>query len=243
MPEQQSPVFLRKRYLLLALIAAVWLWLVFGTGIRDWLSLEYLQSHSAELRAMVRDHYVASIGLTAAVYFLLVASAIPGAIVLTIACGYLFGPWIGSAIAVVFGTLGTCIPFLVARYLLREEFHRKFAHWVERFEGEIGSSPFSYMLAARLNPVMPFLVANTVPGLLNISLSVYAIATFIGILPPSIALAQFGSGMQRIIATEGNVSITDALSQEFIIALFIASLLVLLPRLLRLWRKRQADAS
>ncbi|MEP7084300.1 MAG: VTT domain-containing protein, partial [Betaproteobacteria bacterium] len=128
----------------------------FAFGGQKYLSLETIKSNRDALLTFTHDHQLAMIAIAFIVYTVAVACSFPGAVVLSLTCGFLFGRWVGTVVIVGAATVGATLVFLAARYL--------FADWARSKMGDIGrrindgfrENAFSYMLFLRLVPAFPF---------------------------------------------------------------------------------------
>ncbi len=153
---------------------------------RDWLS-----------DLVTRWGFVAAL-LYIAVYAILVALSVPIGAVLTIAGGYLLGPWLGAFAAVVGATLGATGIFLAARAGFGDLAQRA-GPFVGKLEAGFRANAFNYLLVLRLVPILPFWLVNLVPALVGVRLRSYLLATFLGIIPGTFVYASLGSGLGEIV--------------------------------------------
>ncbi len=208
---------------LILLVFAGGLVLFFALGGDRYLSLEVLREHRDLLLEYTRRHYGLMLGAAVGVYALTVALSIPGAAVLSLAVGFLFGRWLGTVVIVIGATLGATLVFLAARYL--------FADMVQGWLGERGHrlmqgfrrDAFHYLLFLRLVPIFPFWLVNLAPAFTAVRLRTYVVATLIGIVPGSFVFANLGESLGRIERLD------ELLSVEVIIALALLGLLALVP--------------
>jgi uncharacterized membrane protein YdjX (TVP38/TMEM64 family) len=201
-PAEPSPVRPRSRrrsFILLAMVAAVAL-AILATGAHRTLSIDGLIDHRAALLATVEQHPVLAIVGAAILYAVAVALSIPGALVLTVACGFLFGALTGGVVAAFSATSGATAFFLVARGSLGETLRRRAGPRLTRFASGFRDDAFSYLLFLRLIPVAPFWLVNLSAALLGVSTRVFVGATAIGILPATFAFAMIGAGLDSVIA-------------------------------------------
>jgi uncharacterized membrane protein YdjX (TVP38/TMEM64 family) len=178
---------------------------VFATGAHRHVSLETLVRHRMAIDAFISEHNVAAIAAIMAVYILAVALSIPGAIVLTISCGILFGALIGGTISVISGTIGATIIFLVARSACGESLIRRAGPLACKLAAGFRADAFSYLLFLRLVPAFPFFLVNLAPALVGVKLSTFVLATLIGVIPATFAFAFFGSGLDSVIAAQEKI--------------------------------------
>ena len=204
--ETPRPLALRRFVPLGGLLLAGALFLAFGG--RRYLSFAALAENREWLCAMATQG-----GPTAALAFILtyaglVALSFPGAELLTIAGGFLFGRWLGTAYAVIGATAGATIMFLAARAGLAGLAARA-GPWVRRFETGFRKDALSYLLVLRLVPLFPFWLVNLVAGAIGMRLWVYVLGTFIGIIPGAFVYASLGSGLGALVATGQRPGLSD----------------------------------
>ena len=157
---------------------------------RDWLS------------SLVQQWGLVAALLYVAVYAGLVALSVPGAAVLTIAGGFLFGTWLGTLCAVVGATLGATGIFLATRAGLGGLAQRA-GPLVGKLEAGFRADAFNYLLVLRLVFIVPFWLVNLVPALVGVRLSTFILATFLGIIPGTFVYASFGNGLGSVVGEPG----------------------------------------
>jgi uncharacterized membrane protein YdjX (TVP38/TMEM64 family) len=225
-----------RRYLPLAALAGA-LGLFFLLGLHRQLSLEALAEHRERLLALAdRNAALAAAGFVAA-YAAAVAASLPGAAVLTLAGGFLFGTWLGGLLAAIGATLGAVALFLAARSALGRGLRRRAGPWLDRFADGFGRDAFFYLLALRLIPAFPFWLVNLVPALLGVPLRTYVLATLIGIVPGTFVYASAGSGLGGLLASGGTPDLSALLGPDILLPLLGLSALALLPVVYRRFRK------
>ncbi len=164
-------------------------------GVLDYLNLETLRARREELTTFVAANRAAAFAAFIGVYVLATALAIPGALWITIAGGFLFGLVGGSAATTIGATLGATVLFLLARYLLADALRARAGPFLKRIEAGFQESPVSYLLTLRLIPVVPFFIANIAPAFVGARLPTFVLTTAIGILPGVIAYTWIGAGL------------------------------------------------
>lgn len=187
------------RFVPLALILVV---LVTGLllGWHRYLTLEYLAAIRTTLKAFAADHGWLAVLTYVLVYAIAVAVAFPATWLLTLAGGFLYGIWIGGLLAATGATIGATMLFWAAQTAFGEGLRSR----VDGFAGKVAqgfeANAFSYLLALRLAPVLPFAVVNIVPALFKVPLTTYVAATLLGILPGALVYASIGQGLETILA-------------------------------------------
>lgn len=175
---------------------------VFSTGAHRHLSLETLIQHRMAIDAFIDAHSIAAVATFMAIYVLVVALSIPGALILSISGGILFGTLVGGLANVVSGTMGATIIFLVAKSACGENLVRRAGPLACKLADGFRADAFSYLLFLRLVPAFPFFLVNLVPALVGVRFTAFITATAIGVVPASFAFAFFGSGLDSVIAVQ-----------------------------------------
>lgn len=158
-------------------------------------------------------------------YTILTIVGIPGTI-LTLAGGVVFGLWWGTLWSVIGATLGALGAFWTARYLLRDYLKQKFGKnkILTKFNRAIINAPIRLVLTVRFAPISPFNVVNFVFGLTPIHWIPYTIATFVGIIPGTLAYTWLGTSGIEVI--EGGDRLPLILAVSFLTFLSILPICV-----------------
>lgn len=191
------PHGLRRVLPLLVVIAA--LAVVFASGLYRDLSLDAVVRHHAAIEGVVAAHRAAAFVAYVGLYIAVVALSVPGALVLTVAGGLVFGTIPGALGAVVGATIGATIIFLIARGAVGEILLRRAGPTVEKLAAGFRENSFCYLLFLRLVPLFPLWLVNLVPALAGVRLAPYVAATAVGIVPGSFVFAFFGSGLESML--------------------------------------------
>ncbi|WP_191086298.1 TVP38/TMEM64 family protein [Roseococcus microcysteis] len=210
---------LRDRRLWLALAAVALVLALRFTGLGDFLSLETLARHRATLSGFVAGNAVLAGLVYVAVYAAAVALSVPGAVILTLAGGFLFGAFWGTALAVVGATLGATGVFLFAGLLFGEKALDRFGAPARRLAEAIRRNAASYLLVLRLVPLFPFFLVNLVPAFVGVRLPVYVVTTFLGIIPGTAVFSLTGAGLGNILDAGGTLDLRSVLSPEILAGL------------------------
>jgi uncharacterized membrane protein YdjX (TVP38/TMEM64 family) len=216
--------------------------LAYAFGLHRWLSFESLGAHRSALSGFVSGSPVLAALLYVGAYVLVVAFSLPGGAVMTVAGGFLFGPWTGAALAVAGATLGASALFLAARHALAETLARRAGPLLGRVRDELRRDGFWYLLSIRLIPVVPFWLANLAPALAGMPFPAYAAATFLGIIPGTAVFAGIGAGLGQILDTGGRPDLSVIFSPGVLLPLVGLAALPLLGAVGGRWlRKRRGS--
>ena len=221
--------------LVLLILAGVVVW---RSGLAGELSWAALARHQAALRVLVAAHPVAAPAAFVGVYALLVAFSVPEAALVTVTGGLLFGPLLGGALAVLGSTLGAVVLFLVARTALADIVARRARGLIARIRPGLERDGFSYLLALRLLPVVPFWLVNLGAALCGMRLFPYAAATLLGIVPATFVFAWIGAGVGDVLAAGGRPDLHVIFSPAVLGPLAALAALSLAPVAWRHLRRR-----
>lgn len=246
-----------RRYgpvVLIVLIAAF----VFLMGWHRELTLENVVRHRAALTGLVQNHTFAAVAAFVALYVAVVALSLPGASLLTVTGGILFGTFIGAIAAIAGATTGAIVIFLVARSAFGEVLLRSAGPKVARLADGFRENAFNYLLFLRLVPVFPFFLVNLAAAVFRVPLATFVVTTLIGIVPGTFAFALAGRGLDSAIAAQEQsfracevagradcklgFDIQTAITPQLLAALAALGIIALIPVAVSRWRARRRDA-
>lgn len=171
--------------------------------LKDYLSFQALAENREALLAFRDAHYVVTALAFIAVYAVMVAFSLPGALVATLTGGFLFGLFPGVLFNVLGATLGAVAIFLAARMGFGARLGAKLEGsegLVKRIKDGIDENQWSMLFVMRLVPIVPFFVANLVPAFLEVPLHRFVISTFLGIIPGGLVYTWVGAGLGVVFA-------------------------------------------
>lgn len=200
-------------------IAAGTVYYFFG----DQLSFTALAEKEQWLRETALENPVLAIGAAFLLYVAVTGLSLPGAAVMTLVIGWLFGFARGAVLVSFASTLGATLAFLFARFLLRDSIRDKFGDKLSTFEKNLEKDGPYYLFTLRLIPAVPFFVINLVMGLTPIKTRTYWWVSQLGMLPGTLAYVYAGStiDLQRLAAD----GVAGLVSKELLIAFAILGLL------------------
>lgn len=220
---------------LIALITAFW-----ALGLGDHLSWASLARNQAALTGWVSIHPWLAPCLFVAIYIASVTLSLPQAGLLTMVGGLLFGTFPGGGLAVVGATIGAVFLFLIARSAFAGAMASRGGAALGKLRQELSRNGFSYLLAIRLVPVVPFWLVNLAAALCGMPLPQFTVATLIGIVPATFITASIGAGIGGVLNRGETPNFALLLSWPVLGPLLALAVLSLLPVLWRKWRPRDA---
>jgi uncharacterized membrane protein YdjX (TVP38/TMEM64 family) len=201
----------------------------FAFGLNEYLTFDTLRQNRVWLLQQVEESALLAALAYIGLYIAVVAFSLPGGAVMTIAGGFLFGQWLGTVYVIFAATIGATVLFVAARTALGDALRAKAGPFLKKMEAGFQENALSYLLVLRLIPVFPFFIVNLVPAFLGVSLRVFVIATFVGIIPGSFVYATVGAGLGSIFDAGGTFSAANILTPEILTALIGLAILALLP--------------
>jgi uncharacterized membrane protein YdjX (TVP38/TMEM64 family) len=197
---KKSPLrFAPVAVIVLGLVAA------YAAGLHRYLSLDTLRDQGAALDAFVAANLPLALAGFVAVYIGVVALSLPGASIMSLSGGFLFGPWLGGTANVIAATIGATIIFLAAKTAFGDALRAKAGGFIEKLEKGFQDNAFNYLLSLRLFPGAPFFMVNLVPAFLGVKLRDFFFATLFGIIPGCLVYATVGSGLRAAFEAGTNV--------------------------------------
>ena len=236
--KQSGATHFSYRRLVPVLVLVAGLVVFFALGLERYLSFDTLREHRTTLRAWVETSGVRAALLFMAIYTTAVAFSLPGATVLSITGGFLFGTVWGTVCIVVSATLGATVLFLIAKTAFGDALRARAGPWLQNMEAGFRDNALSYLLVLRLVPLFPFFMVNLVPALLGIPLSTYVLGTFVGIIPGALVYATVGAGLGSIFDAGGEFSATGILTPQVLLSLIGLAVLAMLPVVYKKFKTR-----
>lgn len=257
-PPKPAHQFSPMRFAPLALIAlASAVLLLFR--IDKIMSLEHLLRSQDVLMHYVAAHFIAAVIIFIFLYAAAVALSLPGATLLTVAGGFLFGGWLGGGLSVLAASAGAVALFLAARSSLATVFSARADPWLARFRDGFARDAASYMLFLRLTPVFPFWLVNLASALTGVPLTTFVWTTLLGILPGTFVFAFAGAGLESVARAQeaaaaacaaqaatpcpSGFAFSSLVTHDTMLALAGLALLALLPVAVKRWRAIAAPPS
>lgn len=177
--------------------------LFYTLDLQQYLDLAYLKAQQQTFADYYQHNPLLVVGGFVVIYVISAALSFPGAALLTLLAGALFGLVLGTAIVSFASTIGATLAFLLARYLLRDSVASRFSKQVRAIdEGVAKDGPF-YLFTLRLVPLFPFFVVNSLMGLTSIKVRTYFWVSQLGMLAGTLVYVNAGTELAKLDSLSG----------------------------------------
>lgn len=199
---------MNQKYTRIALIGLIGIFVVcfFYFDLGRFFTLEYLKSQQQAFQ----DYYIANPVLTLSifmgVYIAVTALSLPGAAVMTLAAGALFGTLTGLVLVSFASSIGATLAFLVSRFLLKDYVQAKFGDKLKAINDGMAKDGAFYLFTLRLVPIFPFFVINLAMGLTPIKTVIFYLISQLGMLPGTLVFVNAGTQIGRLDSLQGILS-------------------------------------
>ncbi len=187
---------MKRLIILAALIVLIGLFFFFD--LSSYLNLDYLKESQSRFQQLYQQHRMAVIGAYAAMYIIVTALSLPGAAVMTLAGGALFGLLVGTVVVSFASTIGAACAFLVSRFFLRDWVQGRFGDKLRTINEGIEKEGAFYLFSLRLIPVFPFFIINLLMGLTTMPVATFFWVSQLGMLPATAVYVNAGSELAKI---------------------------------------------
>jgi uncharacterized membrane protein YdjX (TVP38/TMEM64 family) len=195
---------IKKIVLLLALIGLVAAFFIFD--LNRYFTLSYLKESKEQFAAFYAANMALTIALYVLVYIAVTALSLPGAAIMTLAGGAMFGFLIGLIAVSFASSIGASLAFLASRYLLRGWVEKKFGERLATINAGIEKEGAFYLFSLRLIPVFPFWIINLLMGLTRMRLATFYWISQLGMLAGTMVYVNAGKELGKIDSLSGILS-------------------------------------
>lgn len=220
----------KKIVIAASVVMLIAVFFVFDLG--RFLTLDSLKANRDALAAFYQKNRLVMAAAFIAVYIIQTALSLPGAAVLSLAAGAIFGAVMGTLYVNIGATVGATLAFLVARYLFHNVIQNKFGPRLETINKELEARGFNYLLFLRLVPVFPFFLINLAAGLTRMPLRTYFLGTLVGIIPGSFVFCNAGASLATI------TSMSEVASPRVLGSFALLGMFALVPVLYQKFKRR-----
>ena len=188
--------------LVIAGVLGVFFYLDFG----QYLSLEYIKEQQTNFLEFYKENTLLAMGAFTGVYIVSTALSLPGAVLLTLLGGALFGLLVGTILVSFASSIGATLAFLVSRLLLRDWVQNKFGSYLKSFNDGVQKDGGFYLFTLRLIPAVPFFVINLVMGLTPMQAITFYGVSQLGMLAGTIVFVNAGTQLAQLDSLSGILS-------------------------------------
>ncbi|MFN7221875.1 MAG: FAD-dependent oxidoreductase, partial [Burkholderiales bacterium] len=193
-----------KLLVVIAVVAVVVAFFAFDLG--RFLSLDYIKSQQAAISAAYQANPWQTAAIYFAIYVAVTALSLPGAAIMTLVGGALFGLTVGVVLVSFASTIGATLAFLVARFVLRDSFQARFGDKLQSFNDGVAKEGAFYLFTLRLVPAFPFFVINVVMGLTTMKAWTFFWVSQVGMLAGTIVYVNAGTQLAQLTSLKGILS-------------------------------------
>jgi uncharacterized membrane protein YdjX (TVP38/TMEM64 family) len=211
------------KLVLLAVLALIVI-AFFAFGGPSYLNLESFREYKSTLDAWVQAHFLVTLLAFFVVYIIVTAVSLPGAAVMTLAAGALFGLLWGTVMVSFASSIGATLAFLASRYLLRDWVQKRFGDRLGALNRGIEREGAFYLFALRLVPVFPFFLINLLMGLTPIRTVTFYWVSQVGMLAGTLVYVNAGTQLAQV------TSPGDILSWELLLSFALLGVFPLLAK-------------
>ncbi len=225
-----------KILIVLVVLALVAAFFVFDLG--QYLSLDFLKAQHQSLVTYTTENKAVAITGFFLLYVAVAALSLPGAAIMTLAGGAIFGFLTGLIVVSFASTVGATLAFLFSRFMFRDVVQSKFGSHLQTINKGIEEEGAFYLFTLRLIPVVPFFVVNLLMGLTGIKTLVYALVSQLGMLPATAVFVNAGNQLAQLD------SLKDILSPSLLAAFALLGIFpIVAKKLLTLYKNRKTSVA
>ena len=210
--------YIAPKLALAALIAVVFFLFQYYDAA-DYLTLDFIKRNQAAFQDYYQQNHWTTVGIFFGLYVVTTALSFPGAAVLTLAAGALFGLRTGVVLVSFASAIGATLAFLSSRFLLRSYVEKKFKRYIDPINRGIKKEGGFYLFTLRLIPVFPFFIINLVMGITQIGVLKYFLVSQAGMLPGTIVYVNAGLQLGSIESLSGILSF-DVIASFVLLGIF-----------------------
>ncbi len=193
-----------KIIILVIIIGVVIVFKIFNIG--DYLTLSYIKESQQRFQELYDEEGVTVIAGYMVIYILVTSLSLPGAAIMTLAGGALFGLVVGTVVVSFASTIGATLACFVSRFILRDWIQNKFRDKLKTVNEGVEKEGAFYLFTLRLMPVFPFWLINLVMGLTKMPLKTFYWVSQAGMLAGTIVYVNAGKELGKIDSLKGILS-------------------------------------
>jgi len=194
----------QKTLLIVALLSAVAAFFIFD--LQQYFSLDYIKAQQAAFAAHYAANTISTLLIFFVIYVAVTALSLPGAAIMTVLAGALFGLVTGVIMVSFASTIGATLAFLVSRYVLRDSLRARYPDKLQAINAGIAKEGALYLFALRLVPLFPFFLINLLMGITNLRTLTFAWVSQLGMLAGTGVYVYAGTQLAQLDSLAGILS-------------------------------------
>lgn len=194
----------KKLAIVAAIIGLIAVFRIFQ--LDQYLTLSYVKDSQVRFQELYQSNRLLVIGAYMGIYVLITSLSLPGAAIMTLAGGALFGLLAGTVIVSFASTIGATLAFFVARFILRDWVQGRFGEKLKTVDEGVEKEGSFYLFTLRLIPLFPFWLINLVMGLTRMRARTFYWVSQVGMLPGTIVYVNAGKELGQIESLKGILS-------------------------------------
>jgi len=214
---------MKIKFAIISLIA-LFIFIFFYFGLHEYANLDTLKAQQTNITEFNNTDPLTAALIFFTVYIVITGLSLPGAAIMTLAGGAVFGLLKGTLLVSFASTIGATLAFLISRYLFREPLQKRFAERLYIINQGIEKDGAFYLFTLRLVPAFPFFIVNIVMGLTPIKTLTYFLVSQLGMLAGTIVYIYAGTQLAQIN------SLKDIFSAELILSFTLLGLFPLIAK-------------
>ncbi|UTW11933.1 FAD-dependent oxidoreductase [Marinobacterium rhizophilum] len=197
---------MKNTKLILILVVTALIALFFALDLQQYLSLTELKARQNDFNLYYQENPLQTLGLFFVLYVLVTALSLPGAAIMTLAAGALFGLVSGLILVSFASSIGATLAFLVSRYLFRDAVQNRFGNQLGAFNRGVERDGAFYLFTLRLVPLFPFFMINLLMGLTPIKARTFYWISQVGMLAGTLVFVNAGTQLGQLESLSGILS-------------------------------------
>ena len=222
--------FFKRNFLFLLILSFLLIFFIFD--LDDFFTIEYFKKNYLFIQNLVENNYLISIFFFYLLWLFMLSVILPVSAIMIVFSSFLFFPYISIPISLLIITTGGVLNFLLFKKIVISRIFKKASFFLKKINMRFKDNEIQYLLLLRLIPV-PYIIQNSITVILNVTLKLFIITTFIGIMPFVILYSLAGFKLKEIIVKDGPVTVNDLINYENFIIIFLLFVFIFVSILLK----------
>ena len=222
--------FFKRNFLFLLILSFLLIFFIFDLDY--FFTIEYFKKNYLFIQTLVENNYLISIFIFYLFWLFMLAVILPVSAIMIIFSSFLFSLYISIPISLLIITTGGVLNFLLLKKIVISRIFKKANFFLKKMNMRIKDNEIQYLLLLRLIPI-PYIIQNSITVILNVTLKLFTITTFLGIIPFVIIYSLAGFKLKEIIVKDGPITVNDLINYENFIIIFLLFVFIFMSILLK----------